>query len=258
MIDAQEKPSLDSPNLDPEEIARFEAMAGEWWDPSGKFKPLHRLNPVRLGVIRDLAAARFGRDPRDIRCLAGIRILDIGCGGGLVCEPLARLGAEVLGLDASPVNIEIARTHAAVSGLSIDYRAGTAEALVEAGESFDLVLALEIVEHVPDAGAFLTCCAALTAPGGGLVMSTINRTAKAYAFAILGAEYLLRWLPVGTHDWRRFVRPSEAAAALRAAGLTIGKATGLAYNPLTDTWGRSPGDLDVNYMISATKDAAPA
>lgn len=247
----------DMPNLDPDEIARFEAMAAEWWDPDGKFRPLHRLNPVRLAVIRDHAVRRFERDPRDPRCLAGLRAVDIGCGGGLVCEPLARLGAEVTGLDASALNIEIARGHAAQSGLSIDYRTGTAESLAAAGERFDLVLALEIVEHVPDVDAFLTSCAALTAPGGGLVMATLNRTAKAYAFAVLGAEYILRWLPVGTHDWRRFVRPSEAASALRAAGMTVTRATGLTYNPLTGTWGQDPRDLNVNYMLCAAKDAAP-
>ena len=242
---------------DPAEIAKFERMAAEWWNPDGNFKPLHKFNPARLAIIRDGIAGHFGRDAKAAQPFAGLRTLDIGCGGGLVAEPLARLGAAVVGADPAPTNIAVARLHAEASGLSIDYRATTAEALAEAGESFDAVLALEVVEHVPDLRAFIAACARLTRPGGLVIVATINRTAKAFALAIVGAEYVLGWLPRGTHDYSKLVRPAELEAALAAAGLAIAGRTGLTYNPLSDRWKPSP-DTDVNYMITALKPAAAA
>ncbi len=239
------------PSVDPEEVAKFSALAEEWWDPAGKFRPLHRLNPVRLAFIRARAAARFGRDPG--AAFEDLRVLDIGCGGGLLSEPLARLGAHVTGIDASEQSVRIAALHAAGAGLDIDYRAATAEALAEAGESFDLVLNMEVVEHVADAAAFLAASAALVKPGGAMVVATLNRTPKAFALAIVGAEYVLGWLPRGTHDWRKFLRPSELAAGLRRGGLDIEEITGVAYNPLADAW-RLSDDLDVNYMLFAVRD----
>ena len=243
-----------SASVDPAELARFAAIAEAWWDPAGKFKPLHRLNPVRLGFIRDRLAARLGRDPLSPRPLEGLRLLDIGCGGGLIAEPMARLGAEVTGIDAAQRNIAVARHHAEASGLAIDYRCATAEALAEAGEAFDAVLALEVVEHVADLDGFLAACARLTRPGGALIAATLNRTPQAFALAILGAEYLLGWLPRGTHHWRKFVRPSELARGLRSHGVAIRALTGISYNPLADRW-RLSGDLAVNYMAYAERDA---
>ena len=239
-------------SIDPDEIARFEAMAAEWWDPHGKFRPLHKFNPVRLGWIRDRLLGRFGRDAASPRPLEGLRILDIGCGGGLVAEPMARLGATVTGVDASHRNIEVARIHAAQGGLAIDYRQGTAEELLAAGERFDVVLSLEVVEHVADPAAFLGACAGLVAPGGALFVATINRTPQAFALAIVGAEYVLRWLPRGTHSWSKFVRPSEVAAALRPTGLELREFAGMSYNPLRDAWSAGR-DLGVNYMAFATR-----
>ena len=238
-------------SIDPDEIARFEAMAAEWWDPHGKFRPLHKFNPVRLAWIRDRLLARFGRDGASPRPLEGLRILDIGCGGGLVSEPMARLGAEVVGVDASHRNVEVARIHAAQGGLAIDYRQGTAEDLLAAGERFDAVLSLEVVEHVADPAAFLGACAGLVAPGGALFVATINRTPQAFALAIVGAEYVLRWLPRGTHSWSKFVRPSEVAAALRPTGLELREFAGMSYNPLRDAWSAGR-DLGVNYIAYAT------
>jgi 2-polyprenyl-6-hydroxyphenyl methylase / 3-demethylubiquinone-9 3-methyltransferase len=197
-----------APSIDPAEIAKFAAMAEAWWDPDGKFRPLHRLNPARLTYVRDSCAARFQRDAKGVRPLADLGLIDIGCGGGLLCEPLARLGARVTGIDAGERNIAIARNHAAESELQIDYREATAESLAAAGERFDVVLSMEVVEHVADPAGFLAACAALVAPGGLLIVATLNRTAKSFALAIVGAEYLLRWVPRGTHDWRRFLRPS--------------------------------------------------
>lgn len=239
-------------SIDPDEIARFEAMAAEWWDPDGKFRPLHRFNPVRLAWMRDRLLARFGRDGASPRPLEGLRILDIGCGGGLVSEPMARLGAEVVGVDASHRNVEVARIHAAQGGLAIDYRQGTAEDLLAAGERFDAVLSLEVVEHVADPAAFLDACAGLVAPGGALFVATINRTPQAFALAIVGAEYVLRWLPRGTHSWSKFVRPSEVAAALRPTGLELREFAGMSYNPLRDAWSAGR-DLGVNYIAYATR-----
>ena len=235
------------PSVDPDEVARFAAMAEAWWDPTGKFAPLHRFNPVRIGFIRDRVAARLGRDPLAPRPLEGVRLLDIGCGGGLLAEPMCRLGARVTGVDAAARNVEIARLHADQGGLDIDYRHTTAEALAEAGEHFDVVLNMEVVEHVADLGAFLGACATLLAPGGVMFVATLNRTAKAYALAIVGAEYVLRWLPRGTHDWRKFVKPSELAAALRPHGLGIAELAGVSYEPLGGSW-RLGGNLEVNYL----------
>ena len=236
-------------SVDPAEIAKFAAMADAWWDPDGKFRPLHRLNPARLTYVRDSCVARFGRDAKGPRPLSDLSLIDIGCGGGLLCEPLARLGARVTGIDAGERNIAIARNHAAQSELRIDYRTATAESLAAAGERFDVVLSMEVVEHVADPAGFLAACAALVAPGGLLIVATLNRTAKSFAFAIVGAEYLLRWLPRGTHDWRRFLRPSEMAAMIRPQGLTLSEAMGVVYSPVADSWRLSAGDLDVNYML---------
>ena len=243
-----------SGSIDADELAKFSAMAEAWWDPDGQFKPLHRLNPARLTFIRDRAAAHFGRDPKAPQSLNGLTVLDIGCGGGLLAEPLTRLGAQVTGLDAAGESLQIARQHAADQGLEIDYRQGTAEELAASGTSFDLVLNMEVVEHVADVEGFLAAAGALVRPGGAMVMATLNRTPKAFLLAIVGAEYLLRWLPRGTHDWRRFLRPSEAARALRPAGLEVAEVCGLAYNPLTDAWRLAPRDTDVNYMLFAVKD----
>ncbi len=247
-------PATDN-TVDPAEIEKFERMATEWWDADGKFRPLHKFNPVRLGYIRDVAAAHFGRDPKSGRPLSGLSLLDIGCGGGILSEPMTRLGAATVGIDPSATNIEVARLHAAKSDLAIDYRATTAEALATAGERFDVVLAMEVVEHVVDVGAFVAACAALTKPGGLFFVATINRTPKAFALAIVGAEYVLRWLPRGTHDYSKLVRPAELEAAFAASGLAVAERTGVAYNPLADTWSRGE-DMDVNYMLVGEKTAA--
>ncbi len=241
--------------IDDAEIEHFSALATEWWNPNGKFKPLHKFNPVRLAYIRDQAASRFGRDPRASKPLAGLRILDIGCGGGLLCEPMARLGADVVGADASETNIEVAKLHAAESGLKIDYRATTAEALADAGEKFDIILNMEVVEHVSDVDFFIARCGAMVKPGGIMFVATINRTLKALGLAIFGAEYVLRWLPRGTHQFGKLVRPDELDRALGAAGMTVTDTTGVVYNPIADRWQRSR-DTDVNYMVLAEKLAA--
>ena len=238
--------------VDPVEIEKFRRMAEEWWDPRGKFRPLHRFNPVRLGFLKERLCRHFGRDPKADRPLAGLRLLDIGCGGGLVAEPLTRLSAEVVGIDATARNVEVARVHAAEGGLTIDYRHAAAEDLAEAGESFDTVLALEIVEHVASLDAFVAASARMVRPGGLMVVATLNRTLKAFALAIIGAEYVLGWLPRGTHDWKRFVRPSELEAAMRASGLALAETAGVAFNPILDRWSLG-SDLDVNYLAVATK-----
>jgi 2-polyprenyl-6-hydroxyphenyl methylase / 3-demethylubiquinone-9 3-methyltransferase len=238
--------------VDRDEIDRFARIAQAWWDPEGEFRPLHKLNPVRLGFIRDRLAGHFGRDARSVRPFAGLRLLDIGCGGGLVSEPLARLGFAVTGIDAGEEMLEVARAHAAESGVAADYRRIAAEDLAAGGERFDVVLALEVVEHVADPELFLAAVAQLVKPGGALIAATINRTPKAFFFAILGAEYLLRWLPRGTHHWEKFRRPSELAAGLRPGGLAVQEVCGLVYNPLADRWALGR-DLDVNYLLFATK-----
>jgi 2-polyprenyl-6-hydroxyphenyl methylase/3-demethylubiquinone-9 3-methyltransferase len=240
--------------VDIDEVERFSALAAEWWNPNGKFRPLHKFNPVRLAYIRDQVAAHFGRDPHAAKPLDGLRILDIGCGGGLLCEPMARLGAEVVGVDASQTNIEVARLHAAESRVSIDYRAGTAEELADAGETFDVILNMEVVEHVADVGFFVDKCAQMVRPGGIMFVATINRTLKALGLAIFGAEYVLRWLPRGTHEYSKLVRPDELEKALNAADMHIIDRTGVSYNPMADRWQRSR-DLDVNYMVLAQKSA---
>jgi 2-polyprenyl-6-hydroxyphenyl methylase/3-demethylubiquinone-9 3-methyltransferase len=240
-------------SVDPAEIARFAAMADEWWDPTGKFKPLHKFNPVRLAYIRDRLALHFGRDPLSAKPLAGLRLLDIGCGGGLVAEPMARLGADVVAIDASAKNIGIASNHAERMGLSIDYRHATAEDLVAAGEKFDAVLSLEVVEHVADVAGFLGNCGTLVRAGGALVVATLNRTPKAFLLAIVGAEYVLRWLPRGTHDWQKFLKPSEVAALLRENGLTLGGISGARLNPLIRQLKPHPTDTSINYLLWANK-----
>ena len=239
-------------SVDPDEVARFSALAAEWWDPAGKFRPLHRLNPVRLAYLRERLIAQFGRDGASLRPLTGLSVLDIGCGGGLICEPLCRLGAAVTGVDASATNIGVARSHAAEAELAIDYRTAAAEDLAAAGERFDVVLCLEVVEHVADLDGFVAAAATLVRPGGILVAATLNRTPQSFLFAIVGAEYVLRWLPRGTHRWDKFVRPSELAGRLRRAGLDVGNVTGVSYSALTDSW-RLTRDLSVNYMCCGSR-----
>lgn len=240
--------------IDTGEVERFSALAAEWWNPNGKFRPLHKFNPVRLAYIRDRVAERFGRDPHAARPFDGLRVLDIGCGGGLLCEPLARLGADMVGADASATNIEVARLHAAESGVAVDYRATTAEDLADAGETFDVILNMEVVEHVSDVDLFIAKCAQMLRPDGIMFVATINRTLKALGLAIFGAEYILRWLPRGTHQYEKLVRPDELEAALGRAGLAIVDRTGVVYNPLGDRWQRSK-DMDVNYMVLAERAA---
>jgi 2-polyprenyl-6-hydroxyphenyl methylase/3-demethylubiquinone-9 3-methyltransferase len=240
--------------VDEAELARFAALASQWWDPRGKMAPLHKFNPVRLGYIRDIVCRRFGRDAKRLDCLKGLRMLDIGCGGGILSEPLARLGADMVGADPAEPNIEAARLHAASGGLAIDYRATTAEALAEAGERFDIVLAMEVVEHVADVNLFVELTGAMVKPGGLMIAATLNRTLKSFALAIVGAEYVLRWLPRGTHQWDKFVTPNELEIALERAGLRIIDETGVVYNPLADRW-RLSSDMDVNYMVTAERGA---
>jgi 2-polyprenyl-6-hydroxyphenyl methylase/3-demethylubiquinone-9 3-methyltransferase len=240
--------------VDEAEVARFSRLAGQWWDPRGKMAVLHRFNPVRLAYVRDAACRQFGRDPRQLGCLAGLRMLDIGCGGGLLCEPLARLGAAVVGVDPSEANIAAARLHASQRGLAIDHRTGTAERLADAGERFDLVLAMEVVEHVADVGLFARRSAEMVKPGGLMITATLNRTLKSFALAIVGAEYVLRWLPRGTHSWDKFVTPDELETALVQGGLRPSGAAGVVYHPLADRWQLS-SDMDVNYMLTAEKPA---
>lgn len=237
--------------LDAREVERFAAMAREWWDPNGKFAPLHAMNPSRLTYIRDQLCNHFGRDGRSSSSLDGITIADIGCGGGLLCEPLARLGAAMTGLDPAEETVLAARAHAAAHGLDIDYRAERAEALVATGATFDAVLAMEVVEHVPDVTAFLKMAAQLVRPGGIMLLSTINRTLKSYALAIVGAEYVMRWLPVGTHQWDRFVTPGELSKAIDAAGLAETDRRGIIFSPLHGAWSLG-ADTDVNFVMTAT------
>jgi 2-polyprenyl-6-hydroxyphenyl methylase/3-demethylubiquinone-9 3-methyltransferase len=240
--------------VDDAEIAKFEAMAAEWWDPEGKFKPLHMLNPTRLDYITAQVSSEFDRDLSGERPFAGLRFLDIGCGGGLLCEPMARLGAEVVGVDAAARNIPVAETHARQSGLEIDYRHTTAEALVESGEApFDVVLNMEVVEHVADPLAYLTACRELLRPGGLHLCSTINRNPRSYVMAIIGAEYVMRWLPKGTHEWSKFITPDELFDLLRKAGLEPVDRTGYVFNPVTWSWSLSDRDLSVNYVTAALR-----
>jgi 2-polyprenyl-6-hydroxyphenyl methylase/3-demethylubiquinone-9 3-methyltransferase len=235
--------------VDPAEIARFSKLSAEWWDPKGKMKPLHVINPLRLAYIRDAACRKFDRNPKSLSCLSGLRILDIGCGAGLMCEPLTRLGAEVVGIDPSETNIAVAKLHAERGHLSIDYRCTTLEE-IDPRERFDIVLAMEVVEHVTDVGVFLARCAAAMKPSGLMVVSTLNRTWKSFALAIVGAEYVLRWLPRGTHQWDKFVTLDELAHHLGNNKLGITEQSGVVYNPLADRWSLS-SDMDVNYMVIA-------
>jgi 2-polyprenyl-6-hydroxyphenyl methylase/3-demethylubiquinone-9 3-methyltransferase len=236
-------------SIDPDEVARFSALAAEWWDPTGKFAPLHRINPVRLGFIREQALVRFDRDGGSRRPFEGLSALDIGCGGGLLCEPLARLGFAVTGVDASERNIGTASAHADEMELEIDYRASTAEALLADGARFDLVLNMEVIEHVADPGQFLRDTAALLAPGGLMIVASLNRTMKSLALGKLAAEYLLRWIPPGTHDWRRFLRPEELRAFLAGAPFDVEGPFGIAFDPISGRWRRSD-DAAVNYMMT--------
>ena len=240
--------------LDPHEVDQFARLASEWWNPKGKFRALHQIGPARLTFLRDEMMRQFAMPKGGLRPLAGLRLLDVGCGGGLICEPLTRLGAGVTGLDPAPENIAAARQHAAGQGLAIDYRAGRIEELTAEGAAFDVVVCLEVVEHVPDVVAFLATCGGLVRPGGLLLLSTINRTVKAYLLAIVGAEYVLRWLPVGTHQWERFVTPDELARHVRAAGFGAPVFKGLVYSPIADSWSLGT-DTDVNYLASAPKPA---
>ncbi len=238
--------------VDESEVARFSRLSSQWWDPNGPMAPLHKFNPVRLGYIRDRVASHFGRDANRLDSLAGLRMLDIGCGAGVLSEPLARLGATVVGADPSDSNIAVAKHHAAQSGLAIDYRATTAEALEAAGESFDAVLAMEVVEHVTDLGLFVEIAAEMVKPGGLMFVATLNRTIKSFALAIVGAEYILRWLPRGTHQWDKFVTPNELEIAITQSGLDVTDQAGVIYNLLADHWQLS-NDIDVNYMVTAAK-----
>lgn len=237
-------------SVDPAELAHFSRLAGQWWDPHGPWASLHRLNPVRLRYIRDRTAAHFGREAARLDSLAGLRMLDIGCGGGVLSEPLARLGAAMVGIDPVAANVAAASHHATATGLAIDYRCTTAEAMAAAGEAFDVVLAMEVVEHVADLDAFVAACATLLRPGGLLFVATINRTLKSYALLIVAAEHILRWIPRGTHQWHKFVTPDALETALAQCGLdTVGK-TGVIYNVLADRFALA-ADMDANYMMVA-------
>jgi len=240
-------------SVDQREVERFSRHAADWWAPRGPMAALHKFNPVRLAYIRDHAAERFGRDPKTLDCLKGLRMLDIGCGGGILSEPLARLGAGMVGVDPAEENIDAARAHAEEQELTIDYRAGTAEELAAAGERFDVVLAMEVVEHVADIAAFVAACASMVKPNGLMVAATLNRTLKSFALAIVGAEYVLRWVPRGTHQWDKFVTPQELEAAIESTGLRVTGERGVIYNPFADRWQLS-SDMDVNYMLVAARD----
>lgn len=246
------KSQMTHATIDEAEVAKFTALAEEWWDPAGKFAPLHKFNPVRLSFIRDTVAGHFNRSSKSLMPFGGLTLLDIGCGGGLLTEPMARLGLDVTGVDPSPKNIDIAKTHAASSELTIDYRASTAEALVAERASFDIILNMEVVEHVPDLRGYLRACAKLVRPGGLMFVATLNKTLKSLALAKIGAEYILRWLPPGTHDWNRFTAPAELRRILEECGLNPLKTQGVEFNPLTWDWHLSP-NVDVNYMVVASR-----
>lgn len=238
--------------VDDAEVAKFAALAEEWWDPAGKFAPLHKFNPVRLGFIRDTAVTHFGRDPRSLKPFAGLTLLDVGCGGGLLSEPMVRLGFAVTAVDPSSKNIGTAKAHAAKSGLVIEYRTAGVETLVSEGSAFDLVLNMEVVEHVADLRAYLKACAKVVRPGGLMIIATLNKTLKSLALAKIGAEYVLRWLPAGTHDWNRFVAPAELRRMLEESGLNPLKTQGVEFDPLAWDW-RLSSDVNVNYMVVASR-----
>ncbi|QDY71451.1 bifunctional 2-polyprenyl-6-hydroxyphenol methylase/3-demethylubiquinol 3-O-methyltransferase UbiG [Qingshengfaniella alkalisoli] len=240
-------------SIDPDEVAKFEAMAADWWDPKGKFKPLHMLNPCRLDYIASQIATEFGRDLRNEAPFKGLRLLDIGCGGGLLSEPMARLGADVVGADAAERNIPVARVHAEQCGLDIDYRHTTAEALADADERFDVVLNMEVIEHVAEPQAFLQTCHSLLKPGGLMVASTLNRTPKSFALGIIGAEWVMRWLPKGTHDWHKFITPDELFGMIEKTGLDPVDRKGMVFNPITWRWSLSSNDLSVNYVTTSLR-----
>jgi 2-polyprenyl-6-hydroxyphenyl methylase/3-demethylubiquinone-9 3-methyltransferase len=240
-------------SIDPGEVEQFSRLGAQWWNPRGPMAALHKFNPVRLGYIRDEAVARFSRDPKKLDCLSGLRVLDIGCGGGILSEPLARLGAQMVGADPSEENIAVASAHAKDSGVSVDYRATTAEDLAAQGEKFDIVLAMEVVEHVTNVDDFVSTCASMVKPGGLMIAATLNRTMKSFALAIVGAEYILRWLPRGTHQWDKFVTPEELERAMVAGGLRVTAERGVIYNLLADRWQLSD-DMDVNYMMVAARE----
>ena len=239
--------------IDPAEVAKFEAMAAEWWDPKGKFRPLHLMNPCRLDYITRQIATEYARDLKAPKPFAGLRLLDIGCGGGLLSEPMARLGADVVGADAAPRNIPVAQVHAEASGLAIDYRHTTAEDMAAAGEGFDVVLNMEVVEHVADPLAYLTACRNLLKPQGIMICSTLNRNAKSFVMAIIGAEWVMRWLPKGTHDWQKFITPDELAALITKAGLDPVDRKGMVFNPVSWAWSLSARDLSVNYVTTSVR-----
>jgi len=247
--DSRSTTSASGSTVDPAEIAKFSKLSETWWDPKGKMAPLHQINPLRLAYIRDAACRKFERNPKSLNCLSGLRMLDIGCGAGLLCEPFTRLGAQVIGVDPSASNIAAAKLHAEKGHLSIDYRCTTIEEM-DPRERFDIVLAMEVVEHVADIGTFLSRCAAMLKPGGMLVASTLNRNWKSFALAIVGAEYVLRWLPRGTHQWSKFVTPDELTKYLLDNRLVITEQSGVVYSPFADRWSLSP-DMDVNYMVVA-------
>ncbi|MEC7489249.1 MAG: bifunctional 2-polyprenyl-6-hydroxyphenol methylase/3-demethylubiquinol 3-O-methyltransferase UbiG [Pseudomonadota bacterium] len=238
--------------IDKDEVDQFSSLADEWWNPKGKFKPLHKFNPIRLAYIRDFLCMHFDRDPRSALPLNGLNILDVGCGGGLIAEPLARLGASVSGIDASSQNIEIAAAHAERSGVNIDYRAITPEELARSGQKFDVVVALEVVEHVRDINLFLEACSMMTGSEGTIILATLNRTPKSFLLGIVGAEYIMRWLPRGTHDWHKFIRPSEIARVLRRNNIEVNDIAGLTFNPITHLW-RLSEDVSVNYIMAGVR-----
>ena len=240
--------------IDDAEVARFSAIAAEWWSPTGKFRPLHKFNPVRLAYIKEQVCQHFNIDPSKLKPFDGLRILDIGCGGGLLCEPMSRLGAEIVGADASKTNIEVAKIHAEQTGVIVDYRATTSEDLAEAGEKFDIILNMEVVEHVADVDLFMASCCEMVKPGGLMFMATINRTAKARMLAIFMAEKVLRWLPVGTHEFEKLVKPEELEEAFTKGSMSLLDESGVTYNPVLDRWSKSK-DMDVNYMMLAAKPA---
>jgi 2-polyprenyl-6-hydroxyphenyl methylase/3-demethylubiquinone-9 3-methyltransferase len=241
-----------APSVDPSEVEKFSRMAAEWWDPTGKFAPLHKFNPVRLKFIRETVTAHVRRDAKSLRPFERLSLLDIGCGGGLLSEPMSKMGFKVTGVDPSEKNIGTARAHAAQSGAVVEYRVADAETLAQEGQSFDVVLNMEVVEHVADLRGYLESTAALVKPGGLMFVATLNRTLKALALAKVAAEYILRWLPPGTHDWDKFVAPAELRAMLEDSGLKVLKTQGIAFDPLGWDW-RLSNDTDVNYMVVAER-----